>query len=273
MSRKRGKKRNKKIKTIIGIDETNAGFHLSPANPHTLSSVIVTGYLTQGITHANYGSCKYEHKGKLLKRGGDFPRALERGRDYIRRHPDFLYTTIDKKPKRRYETAIMKGNASALLVFEFFLRYNLKPAETCIVLDEADGERNSEPINYILSLWLKQAGLQIPCRYKFDRKIPEYVQLPYPYIYDSSKKPYRSKTKADDRVVAVRKADVVGYYIGAIHYLGDRKKWPYRERRVPLHLLEEKCLEVSEKLNRKKSVPLIAQSLFINNATIELLDL
>jgi hypothetical protein len=250
MSGKRGRKRDKKIKTIIGIDETNAGFHVDPNNPDAHSSVIVTGYITQGITRANYGSCKYEHKGKLLIKNGDFQRALERGRDYIQRHPDFLYTLIERKPKRRYETAILKGNAAALLVFEFFLRYNLNPQETCIILDEADGEGNSEAINSVLSLWLEKAGLKIPCRYKPDRRVPESILLPYPYIYDSNKKPYRSKVKGDDRVVAIRKADRVGYYIGAIHFLGKGKKWPYRRRKVSLHFLEEKCIDVSEKLER-----------------------
>jgi hypothetical protein len=243
MSRKRGKKRDKKIKTIIGIDETNAGFHVN----HPESSVVVTGYLSN-ILRANYGSSQNEHKGKLMKEGMDINKARIKCKDYTSKYPHFLYTLIPKYLNQRNPIAILKGNAAALLVFEFFLRYNLKPQETCVILDETDGEGNSEAVNYVLDLWLQKAGMDIPCRYKDNLKVPEGIALPYPYVRSPEKKPYRSKRKADDRVVAVRKADRIGYFISSIHYYGENKKWPYRDKKVCLNNLEDKCVEVIEKI-------------------------
>jgi hypothetical protein len=256
MSKKRGKKhkkkRDKKIKTIIGIDEINNGYHAKSNTGSKYPYLIMAAYITHGITRANYGSCKYEHKGKLIKEDGDLGRALERGKDYIKRHPDFLYTIIPENSTKKTPTAILKGNAAALLVFEFFLRQNLKPEETVVIVDETDGIGNSEAMNYILDLWLDKAGLNLPCRYKSDIKVPDSVKLPYPYIYSLDKKPYRSKRRADDKVVAVRKADRISYYLAAIHYLGHKNKWPHRKKKISLNHLEERCLEVKEKFSEKE---------------------
>jgi hypothetical protein len=55
------------------------------------------------------------------------------------------------------------------------------------------------------------------------------------------------KPKADKKVVAVKKADSVAYYIAAIRFLGQNKQWPYRNKKVAFNHLEQLTLDVLDR--------------------------
>jgi len=211
---------HKKGRFVLGFDETNNGFNLDSPDykPHANSILVITGYLVPDIGRANYGCCKYEHKKKIFNSRRDLDRALFRGKYYIGSHPDFFYTTIPRQSP--FPMTLMRANAVALLTFQFAKAYNLDPNKTTLVLDEMNGKENSKFINHALQFWLEQA-----------RFTAEHY----------------SKEKADEKTIAVKIADRIGYYVSAIKFLGTNQKWPFRSRKVSINNLEQLAIDLAER--------------------------
>ena len=197
---------------VLGFDETNNGFGLKCFNENHQSNLIITGYLASDLPMKNYQRPSNEVKGKLFDGNRNLQSALRRGRDYLSKHPDFLYTSVSKELQRVKPIELLHAEAVALLTTNFFLRYSLNPNETKVIMDERDGKNPSNKINQLLDLWLKKTGINII---------------------------HKSMKSAADNVYSVRKADMVGYYLTAIHFLGYNHKWPYRSRRVSFNRLEK----------------------------------
>jgi hypothetical protein len=212
-SKKRMKKTDQEIKSwVLGFDETNNGFHVKSENPHFKTSLVVTGYATEDLGRANYGSEPYEHKGKNFT-SKNFTRTLEKCKKYLAKHPTFLYTTISKENAEIYPLSRLKADAIALLTFNLLLKYpSIDSQRTKIIMDEMGRQRDSMEVNQGLEQWLKKTELQIP---------------------------HRAKRDADENTIAVRKADRIGHYIAAIHHFGTNHKWPYRHKRISFDSLGE----------------------------------
>ncbi|MBT4165870.1 hypothetical protein HOE04_02420 [archaeon] len=218
------KKRKKQIPEpkswVFGFDETNNGFHIKPKNPYFKTSLVVTGYATEDLGRANYGSEPYERKGhNYTKR--NLPKTLEKCREYLSKHPTFLYTTISKENAKIYPLSRLKADAIALLTLSLFLKYpTIDPQRTKIIMDEMGGRKSSEEVDQGLEQWLKKTELQIP---------------------------HKIKREADEKTIAVRKADRIGHYITAIHHFGTNNKWPYRNKRISFDSLGETIIRFLER--------------------------
>lgn len=219
--KKKMRKKKKRPNFILGFDETNNGFNLDSRHyiPHDNSPLVVTGYLTPEIG-ASYGNKKYEAKKKIFNSKRDIKRALKRGRYYIENNPYFFYTTFSRKAINQTPLPILKANAIALLTFQFFNTYDINPDETQIILDQMDDKKHTSHVIQTLGIWLEDADINSD---------------------------YRYKKNADKNTPAVKTADRVGYYISAIKFLGDSKKWPYRSRKIPLSHLERLTQETRDK--------------------------
>ena len=218
--KKKRRKKSKRPSFILGFDETNNGFNLDSEDykPHKDSNLIVTGYLTNS-KGAQYGSRKYESKRKIFNNNRDIERALTRGRYYIGQHPNFFYTVVSRRMIKHTPLPLLRANAIALLTFKFFSSYDINPQQTQIVLDQMDGKDHTDFVKQGLGIWLE------------DTKI---------------KTQYRVGYKADQKVPAVRTADRIGYYLAAIKFLGNLRKWPYRSRKISLSHLEDLAAEMRE---------------------------
>jgi len=204
---------------VLGFDESNNGYGLKVFNPHHKPAMVLTGYLAEDTSMKSYHSPPNEIKGKIFTGQRNIEEALKRGRSYIRDHPDFLYTAIPKELQRTVPIAILKAEAIATLTINFFLHYHLDPSKTKIVMDEMDGELPSKQLNQVLDIWLEKAGLDIP---------------------------HKSLRSSPSQVLAVRKADMISYYLAAIHLLGDNPHWPYKHHRVGIRSLEKSLIELLE---------------------------
>lgn len=215
MGRKRGGSSISKFslagKTVLGFDETNNGFHLKCFNPYHKSPMIVTGYLSSEGFSKNYAGSMYERKEKTFNGERDIQRAIKRARGFLFENPDFFYTSISSDLKKFYPIPFLQANAIALLTFKFILSYDLDLNNTVIMMDEISGRETSQLVNDNLEEWFKKAGLTIP---------------------------HAWRRYGEDSVLAIRKADRVGYHIAALHLLGNNPKWPYRNHKVPFNNLE-----------------------------------
>jgi hypothetical protein len=205
---------------ILGFDETNNGFGLRCFNKNHESNLIITAYLSDEVSMKDYERPDYESKGRIFTGERNISSALRRGRVYLEEHQDFLYTSVPRDAQLTTPIAILKAEAVALLTLNFFLQYELDEKNVKIIMDEMDGKNQSIQINQVLDLWLKKAGLSIP---------------------------HRSMRSAASRIHAVRKADMVGYYLTAIHFLGENRKWPYRSHRIGFNELEKSVVEFLER--------------------------
>ncbi|MAH07200.1 hypothetical protein CMI38_03050 [Candidatus Pacearchaeota archaeon] len=205
---------------IIGIDETNNGTSIISKNPNHPSSIIVTGYLMKDPFKANYGSSRYEGKGWAFGPKSNLKNTQNRAREYLSKYPDFYYTFISRKLQQTEPMAILKARAISIITLKFLLNYNLNPNSVKVVTDELDGSTNSKQAGFLINLYLKQADLNLPSR---------------------------SKRGADKTVVAVRKADTIGYCITGLHLNGNNHNWPHRSRKLHLNDLERLTIEILEK--------------------------
>jgi hypothetical protein len=213
----------KKRPVVLGIDETNNGFGLNCYNPNFKSSQLVTLYIGDNSERPlDYEGSRFESKGGTFNDRRDVERAIARGRHYLHENPSFFYTTIPKEAVQTTPIEILKANAIALLTFKYVLRYNPQISNVQLIIDQMDGKESSKTIGKIVEIWLKKTGLDIP---------------------------YRFIQHAEGNFIPVRKADRVGYWLTAIHFLGENPKWPYRHRRVNLNALEKLALEVIETNN------------------------
>jgi hypothetical protein len=215
---------------VIGIDETNNGFDLAFFNPHYKPAIIMTGYLAEDRSMKGYHHCQNEVKQKLFNGERNIHLAISRARQYLRDHPDFLYTSISKDFQKSSPLEVLKAEAASVLAINFFLRYDLDVSKTSIVMDQMD-KLPSKSINTILDLWLRKAHLVIPHN---NSTVP----------YDSI--PHFHRKSGASHVLAVRKADMVGYYLAALRLLGDHPNWPYKHNRVGLKTLEHSVVKLLE---------------------------
>ncbi|MAH49368.1 hypothetical protein CMI37_26325 [Candidatus Pacearchaeota archaeon] len=208
----------KKRRLAIGLDETNNGFRIG--NKHH-PFLIVTGYL--GLDGGGYGTPKYGSKqrrkffGKNPKKTS---RILQCAKTYLGEHQDFYYTVIHQKDAHSID--LSKANAVAALTFKFFQEYDINPEQTILFLDEMDGEASSGFINEVLQSWLDIAGLG-----KTEHR--------------SIRKTIQRSTK---RKQVIKTADMIGYYIAALKFLGGRTHWPFRSRKVNLNQLEQMAADI-----------------------------
>lgn len=215
---------------VIGIDEHNNGFNIKYKNPHHCPCTIVAAYFMPDPCHANYGTSMFESKTRAALFNGEstIHQALARGGEYLRKNPDFLYTSISQSEKNSTPLCILKANASALLILGLFLRYGFNPSRTHVVMDQVDRTEHCGFVNDVLDYWLQRADLPIL---------------------------HRTKIFADENTVAVKKADMVAYYLGAIHALGKNPKWPFRNRRISLDRLEELVIRVRDRDEKEYEEP------------------
>ncbi len=206
-------------KFVLGFDETNNGYSLKSFNPHYEPCLIMTGYLAQDVEMKNYCHCENEVKGRLFNGNKNIEEALIRGRAYIRDNPYFLYTLIPQRLQKSTPISILKAEAVALLAINFFIHYDLQQSNTRILMDEMDGKEHSKQVSQVLELWLKKAKINISQRHM---------------------------KSAANHVLAVRKADMVGYYLAAIHLLGDHPNYPYKNHKVGFKSLERSLVEFLE---------------------------
>ena len=221
MSHKKQRKNNqlKSRPWIIGIDETNNGAGIKSKNPHQESSTIIIGYLMKDPFRANYGKCKYERKGWAFGRNSSIENTLRRAREYLSINKDFFYTSISRESQRVHPMSVLKAEAISAITMSFIMKYHLKAESLKIVTDQLDGPSNSEEAHIVLDYYLKNADLDIP---------------------------HKSRLDADRKVVAVKRADVIGYCINGIHLNGTNHNWPFRSRKVSLKDLERLTIQVQE---------------------------
>lgn len=215
------KLRHRENGIVLGFDECNNSLSLPVYNPNIPSSVIVVGYMTPDTGRANYGSEMYERKGGIFgepKTG--IKKALLKGRKYLSNHSSFLYTSIPENSIKSTPLCLLKGKAIVLLTLSFFLKYNLNPSKTQIVYDGIDRKVHTNHVEDVLEMWFEKAGLKID---------------------------FLPKSSADYNVPAVRKADVIAYYLSAITFLGNNSKWPYRIHKVGLNTLERLVIQFKER--------------------------
>ncbi len=227
------KKRKKKLKFqrpfVLGFDETNNGFKLKSHNPHHKTSLIVTGYLSKNTRKGrDYEGSKFENKCSIFNGEKDITKTLERGRSFLQDNPNFLYTSIPQAHQKTTPMAMLKANAIALLTLNFFLKYDLNPHSIQIISDQMDGKENSKKVGDVLSMWLDKTNLDIP---------------------------YRFMQGAEYNVIATRKADRAGYYLTAIHLLGNNPKWPYRTHKVDFNSLESTVVEFLDSQEKQYTEP------------------
>lgn len=211
----KGRKKNKfsRRPIVLGFDETNNGLGLKSLNPNHSSSIIVTGYLGENTRKGkNYQGSKFEDKFGAFNGKKNIEESLQRGRSFLQHNPNFLYTSIPPEYQASTPMAILKANAIALLTLNFLLTYELNPNEIQIISDEMDGKENSKKVGDVLNMWLEKTELTLP---------------------------YRFIQGAEHSIIPVRKADRVGYYLTAIHLLGNNHKWPYRSHKINFDTLEQ----------------------------------
>lgn len=215
----------KKISTervfIMGFDETNNGYGLKCFNSNHSSDLIITGYFSTDISMRGYHVEEFETKGRIFNGRRNIEKALRKGRKYLSGNPYFLYTSISKEIQKTTPELILRAQAIALLSINFFLRYNPDPSKTKIVVDDVNGREFSSPVKYKLDTLLDYAGL--------------------------SNVPTRFMNSGASNCYAIRKADMVGYYLTAIHFLGENHKWPYRNKKIPFGNLEKSIEEFVER--------------------------
>ncbi len=217
-----------RVDTVIGIDETNNGLDLPYTNPHHKPCLIIAGYIMQDPKRANYGTARYESKGKCRffsrKRATNVFEVLEKAREYTQRYPDFLYLPISKGAIECESLIhIIRGKALATLVLEFFLKYKIDTKRTKVIFDDVSGEIPSERTKSVLEAYLDLAEVNIS---------PDNITY---------------RVNGDSKVVAIRKADMIGYYITAIRHLGNMQKWPYRRKKLSLDRLASSMIEILER--------------------------
>jgi hypothetical protein len=199
-------------KFIIGIDETNNGMSLESSNPHYQNATIVTGYMMEDPNRANYGSARHEGKGWAFGNQGNLERNLERGNEYLDGHPDFFYTLITEQATTNNLLSILKAEAITRITLQFLLKYPfLNTQNTYLIADEMDGPKISKDIHKNLRSNLYQSGLR---------------GLPHTF-----------KRNADRNVIAVRRADTVGYCLAGMHLFNKTKNWPRKSRMIPTESL------------------------------------
>lgn len=205
--------------TVIGIDETNNGLGIPSKNPNHQSSLIVTGYLgDNSLKKINYQGSMYENKCGIFGTKIPVPEILERGKQFLYKNPHFFYTAVPKEFHSSGQQMIeTRAETIALLTFRFILSYGLNPSNIQLIIDQIDGPDRSKEIGVSLEYWLQKTGLNIP---------------------------YRFIRGAENIKISARKADRVGYWLAAIHFLGKNHKWPYKHRRINLKCLESLAFEV-----------------------------
>src|SRR3989344_2144998 len=192
-------------KDVIGIDGSNIGFSLSHFVNFDLP-VIKVGYLYRNYPGSQTANGLYEAKGGLFSTDGPLTeRELLRIRTYISMHPDFFYTTIQKRETRITPMHILKAHAISALILGFFQRYPLHESKTTVVLDMVHNPQQTEQLKDYLDSILKKENIQVPIIYRY---------------------------KADFYNQAVKFCDRIGYYLLALRFRGKRNKWPYRMRKI-----------------------------------------
>ncbi len=210
-------------KIVLGFDETNNGAHLKCFNKHHDSLMIVTGYLEEDLPMKGYQRHPSEAKGKIFNGNRNLQRALERGKSFLEDNPHFLYTPIPPQIKETIPLILTYAESVACICINFFLKYNLNPLETRVVMDEVSGEIPSRLMNEVLESWLEKAELPLP---------------------------HRSMRSAASNVRAVKKADMVGYYLTAIHLQGNNHKWPYQMHKVSFGSIRKSIVDLQKRTER-----------------------
>lgn len=201
---------------VIGFDEFgNGGLILKNSTKEDTQRgkkfpLIVTGYLTQNYSHAQYGTdCFGSKRGrKFFVTNPDLSKIFRCSRSYFLEHPNFFYTIIPQRDLTRLDYSTPRANAIATLTLKFLDAYSLKPENTTVLIHNIDSQENSERIHKKIESWFEVFNLPI-----------------ISYIKDS---------KAQKRNSALAAADMVGYYLGALKFFGNQKQWPFRSRKVDL---------------------------------------
>lgn len=220
---------------VIGIDESNNGTSLKNFNNNHGSDLVFAGYLAidKPIKNSTYNRPENEVKGKLFNGNRNLEEAKKRARSYLNGHIDFLYTTIPEdvyKSTPNYDKYKFNATSVALIVINFFLRYDLKVDNTRVILDCMGGKEPNRHIIGLANSYLEIAGLR-------KRRGGSSTGLEI-----------RAMKSSPSHVLAVRKADHISYYIAALHLLGDSTKPPYRNHRLNLKSLDKNVIELRNEL-------------------------
>lgn len=211
----RRKIRKEKREYVIGVDETNNGLKLKFSNPHYQDAVIVTGYLMRDPRRANYGCCKHEGKGWAFGPTRRHQKSLEKGNEYLNSYPNFFYTLINRKMLNTgTPLGVLKAEAITRITLKFLLMNpELNNKNIHVVTDEMDGKDHSRLIHNTLDMYFNRAGLR---------------DVPHKY-----------RSNGDNKVIAIRKADTIGYCLAGIHLFSGSKRWPRATRKIPSNKLDE----------------------------------
>jgi hypothetical protein len=128
---------------------------------------------------------------------------------------------IDSKPM-----SVLKAEAMARITFQFLINHDFLDRESFgIITDEMDGPSNGETAHNFLEQYLGHARIDVPHSFE------DHAELVYP---------------------AVKKADMVGYCLAAIHLYGESKAWPRRSKMVANDSLESLARVINKKRYDKK---------------------
>jgi hypothetical protein len=211
---------------VIGIDETNNNFGIRSRNPHHPdSSFIVTAYLgDDSRKDSSYRGSDYENKCGVFAQNADLALALGRGKDFLYHNPHFYYAALSPEPRQTSTQIIeLRRDLIGLLTFKFILSYAIDPSHLQLVIDQIDGSERSREIKSSVEEMFEHMELDIPVRFM---RGAENVKIP------------------------ARKADRAGYWLAALHFLGESKHWPYRHRKVDLRSLDHLGLELQKMKER-----------------------
>jgi len=197
-------------KDVIGFDETHNGFHLNHEHNVDLP-LIISGYLVRNCN----GSCSQEGCKKYTrKRGAMNPKGklslkdmVERATYFLSHNPNFFYMRI---PSKEHLDNPIKTRALAMatISLKFFEAYNLNESRTFICIDKPNNQDFSDDLCWWFGEYLKLGNLLVS----------EYSQKVY------------AQEKADERNLACKLADRVGYYTLALKFRTPQTNWPCRNK-------------------------------------------
>lgn len=214
---------------VISFDETNNGLGLPARNRYYTNTraMIVTGYMMVDPGRMRSEPQKYEGKkwGFGPRRKAD---SIQRANDYLNENSSFLYTLVTERMIDSKPMSVLKAEAMARLTFQFLKNHDFLNRESFgIITDEMDGPSNGEITHKFLEQYLGHARLDVPHSFE------DHAELVYP---------------------AVKKADMAGYCLAAIHLYGDSRSWPRRNKMVATDSLEKLTREIKrKKYDKRKS--------------------
>lgn len=180
---------------IIAVDESNNGFQKKGL------PLIITSSFVENYMRSQQGNGLFEKK-KFAYRPSKREEFVQRSREFLKRNPHFVYTTLSEKESERYG---LYGRAIAMAstVSGAIERYNPKNG-LVIVCHRIDDNSRTKFVEESLKDILEKAGIEARVEFR----------------------------GGEDEFLPLRKADRSAYYIGGLRFDSGQKRWPWRTRKV-----------------------------------------